>query len=138
RDAFDEAFAFGSNFLSRTDGDHHVRMRETVHRAFTPRKIAELEQAGRSYVDEFLTRMADEEVVDVIEFAFRLPLMIVGDLLGVPEGDRDLIHEWSADLGAASGSTSGPVMLKAREAVRAFRSYIAERVAHHRSGSEAT
>jgi cytochrome P450 len=135
RDAFDEVFAFGSNFLSRTDAPHHTRLRRIVHRAFTPRRIAELEAAARRYTDGFLDRMAGGDVVDAMEFAYRLPLMIVADLLGVPEQDRDLIHAWSVDLGAASGSIEGAVMLKARTAVRAFREYIAATVEQQRGSA---
>ena len=132
RDAFDEVYAFGSNFLNRTDGEHHARLRRIVHRAFTPRRIAELEAATVRYVDELLDTWSGAGAVDATGLAYRLPLMVVGDLLGVPRSDLDTIHDWSVSLGAASASMEGPVLVEAREAVRAFRGYVAAMLGSHR------
>src|SRR6202008_2657610 len=45
KEAFDEVSAFEQNFLSRTDNEQHDRMRQIMHRVFTPRRIAALAPA---------------------------------------------------------------------------------------------
>ena len=137
RAAFEEVIGFEANFPSRTDGDDHVRLRRIAHRAFTPRRIAELEAATRRYVDEVLSQTDPGEAVDGTALAGSVPLMVVGDLLGVPPADRDLIHAWSLRLGAANASTEPAPMLGARAALREFRAYVAEMLAGHRRRPDA-
>jgi cytochrome P450 len=138
RDAFDEVIAFEANFVSRTDGADHDRLRRIAHRAFTPRRIAELEAATRRYADELLATLAEQETADVMVLAYRLPLMIVADLLGVPEADRELIHAWSEKLGAANASTDPGPYLEARVAIREFRAYLDEMLDRHRREPDST
>jgi cytochrome P450 len=132
REAFDEVIDFEANFASRNDGEDHARLRRIAHRAFTPRKIAELEQATGRYVEEVLSSMESREIADGTELASAVPLMVVGDLLGVPAADRRLIHDWSVKLGAANASTEAQPMIEARQALREFRAYVAEMLAGHR------
>ena len=124
REAFDEVTRFGVNFASRVDGDDHRRLRTAAHRAFTPARIATLEPRARAILDSLLAPLPRDEPIDFMEVAFRFPLMIVAELLGVPEGDTETIHRWSLVLGAANASTDGEAMVAAREALGEFRSYV--------------
>ncbi len=138
RDAFDEVIAFEANFPSRNDGRDHGRLRGLANRAFTARRIAELEDATRGYVDEVLTEIADTDTADGMVLAYRIPLMVVADLLGVPASDRELIHGWSVKLGAANASTEAGPMLEARDALHEFRAYVGAMLAEHRRRPRAT
>jgi cytochrome P450 len=138
RSAFDEVVAFFSNFPSRNDGVDHARLRRIAHRAFTPRRIAELQTATRRYVDEQIAALADHEVSDGMTLADQVPLMIVCDLLSVPPSDRDMIHAWSVKLGAATASMEGEPMVHAAAALREFRAYVATMLVEHRARPEAT
>jgi cytochrome P450 len=72
------------------DPPRHTRMRALVSRAFTPRRVAELEPRIRALADRYLSRLAAAGGGDFIgEFAGRLPMDVISDLLGVPEADRD-------------------------------------------------
>jgi cytochrome P450 len=130
--AFDAVTAFEAMYVSRTDGDVHTRLRRIAHRAFTPRRIAELEQRTREYVDAMLTAMAEKEEPDLMVLAYRLPLMLIADLLGVPQEDRELIHEWSAKIGRNRGGVEEGPLLEAHEAMQEFRAYVDEMLAAHR------
>jgi cytochrome P450 len=79
--------------ISRTmlmaDPPDHSRLRSRVSRAFTPRRIREL----RPRVDELVAGFLDEYEAagggDFMEaIAFRLPVTVIGELLGIPDADR--------------------------------------------------
>jgi cytochrome P450 len=127
---------FESKYVSRTDGAAHARLRGIAHRAFTPRQIADLTASVQRYTDELLDAMADQPVADFITgLSYQLPLMVIADMLGVPGSDRELIHDWSARVGANRAGTNPEVLLDAHEAMLEFRSYVDEIiVAHRRSG----
>ncbi|MFG1925927.1 cytochrome P450 [Cryptosporangium sp. NPDC048952] len=75
------------------DPPHHGRLRRLVSKAFTPRAVAGLEPAIAElltlHLDSFATRAADGEVVDLMtELAFRLPVAVIGRMLGVPAAEQ--------------------------------------------------
>jgi cytochrome P450 len=70
------------------DPPQHTRYRAIVSRAFTPRRIAELEPQIRAIAVEHLDAV-DGEAFDFIgAFAGRLPMDVISDLIGVPRADR--------------------------------------------------
>lgn len=78
------------------DPPMHGRMRGLVSRGFTPRRVAELEprirRIARSYIDE----MRDRDSVDFIsDFAGRLPMDVVSEMMGVPVADREELRRLS-------------------------------------------
>jgi hypothetical protein len=78
------------------DPPRHTRMRALVSRGFTPRRVAELEPRIRAlatrYIDRFIERGRCDFVAD---FAGRLPMDVVSEMLGVPESDRDTLRGWA-------------------------------------------
>jgi cytochrome P450 len=123
--AFDDVTAFCANFPSRADGAQHIRLRSAAHRAFTPGRIAAMEQPIRELLDRLLAPLSTDEPIDFIEkVAFRLPLLVVADLLGVPHEDAEMIHRWSIALGASTGATVGEPFLAAQGSLEEFRGYV--------------
>jgi hypothetical protein len=82
-----------------TDPPAHTALRRLVSRAFTPRRVADLEPAirelSRTYLDGLSGRSAADLVVD---YAAPLPMDVISRLLGVPDGDREHLREWSDAL----------------------------------------
>jgi cytochrome P450 len=78
------------------DPPEHSRLRRLLHRSFTPRAVAALEDriAGhaRSIVDGLL---ATGGPVDFAVGAGDLPLLALADILGMPAEDRGLLFDWS-------------------------------------------
>lgn len=78
------------------DPPEHGRLRTLVSRGFTPRRVAALEPRIRElathYIDAFIER-GSCDFVD--EFAGKLPMDVVSEMLGVPPGDRDELRLWS-------------------------------------------
>ncbi|MGH9040687.1 MAG: cytochrome P450 [Acidimicrobiia bacterium] len=68
----------------------HTRLRRLVSRAFTTPRVDELRDRVVGLVDERLDQMAEEGEVDAMTaLAFPLPVTVIGELVGVPAGERD-------------------------------------------------
>jgi cytochrome P450 len=97
---------FTSSLLD-ADGDDHIRLRRLVSRTFTARRVADLrprvEEIATGLLDD-LERWAAEDdadgvgVVDLIEhFAYKLPINVICELIGIPEADRPQWRQWGKD-----------------------------------------
>jgi len=72
------------------DQPMHGRMRALVSRGFTPRRVAQLEPRIREIARGYLANLQDGEPFDFIkDFAGRLPMDVISELIGVPVQDRD-------------------------------------------------
>jgi cytochrome P450 len=97
RDAFHENASTTMSFLAM-DAPRHTRMRALVSRGFTPRRVAELEPRVRALAAEHLGAVAGAGRCDFIrDFAGKLPMDVISELLGVPAEDRAQLRTW-ADL----------------------------------------
>lgn len=85
-------------YIIEIDPPLHDRIRGLVTRAFTPRRIAELEPRVREIAAELVGELAPLGRADVIEkVAWPLPLRVLGELLGFPRQDLAQLHEWGTD-----------------------------------------
>jgi cytochrome P450 len=85
-------------FFIAMDPPRHDKFRNLVSKAFTPRRVAELEEKIRGITAHYVDRFVEARRCDFIrDFAARLPMDVVSEMLGVPPDDRDLLREW-ADL----------------------------------------
>ncbi|MGA5128868.1 cytochrome P450 [Streptomyces olivoreticuli] len=78
------------------DPPEHTRVRQIVQRGFTPRSVRALEGAlrerARAIVAQALERGGGNFVTDI---ACELPLQAIAEIVGVPQGDRARIFDWS-------------------------------------------
>jgi len=76
------------------DPPEHTRLRRLVSRAFTPRRVAELEDEVRSLCVALLDAQRGKSRFDyVADFGARLPATVIASLLGVPAEDRETVRE---------------------------------------------
>jgi cytochrome P450 len=88
----------GMPYIIELDPPLHDRIRGLVTRAFTPRRIAELEPSVAAIAEELVDELAPLGSADVVErFAWPLPLRVLGELLGIPREDLAQLHEWGTD-----------------------------------------
>jgi cytochrome P450 len=81
------------------DPPYHTVLRALVSRAFTPRRITALEVRIRELVARYLDPMVDADGFDYVEdFAAKLPAMVIGSLLGVPEADQDTVRRQTDEM----------------------------------------
>jgi cytochrome P450 len=83
------------SFLAMDD-PAHLRMRTLVSKGFTPRRIRELEprvtELALHHIDTILEQASSGTVDYVAEFAGKLPMDVISELMGVPLADRDRIR----------------------------------------------
>ncbi len=78
------------------DPPRHDRIRALVAKGFTPRRVAGLEPSIRALSVRYLERAREAGRCDfVADFAGRIPMDVVSEMLGVPESDRDMLRGWS-------------------------------------------
>jgi len=81
---------FAGKTMLLVDPPDHTRLRGLVSREFTPRRVERLREGVERMCDEILDDIADAGEVDLMDtLAFPLPVRVIGELLGVPEEDRD-------------------------------------------------
>jgi len=82
-----------------TDPPQHTRLRGLVNKAFTGTAIKQLGPRVTQIADELLAALHDGQATDLITaYAFPLPIIVISELLGVPDRDRADFREWSAVL----------------------------------------
>ncbi len=80
----------GSNQMIFMDPPEHTMYRSLVSRAFTPRRMALLDDYVRDVCAELLDGLAGRSEFDYVqEFATQVPSMVISRLVGVPESERE-------------------------------------------------
>jgi cytochrome P450 len=86
---FGETGGFGESMLGMDPPDH-TRLRSLVAKAFTPKTVEQLKPHIQRLTDGFLEPLEGE--VDVMsQLALKLPITVIGQMLGVPESDYDAL-----------------------------------------------
>lgn len=103
------------------DDPAHLRLRRLVSKAFTPRRVQEMEAAVTATVDDLVERLAQRrgEPVDLMDtYAVPVPLTVIATMLGISDSDRDEFHHGVKHL-TERFSGMGPVeVLKAMPMTR--------------------
>ena len=89
-----------SHWMLQQDPPDHTRLRGLVVKAFTARRVEDMRPRIQEIVDQTIDRVAPLGCMDLIEdFAFRLPVTIICDMLGIPEEHRQTFYSGSRDGG---------------------------------------
>ncbi|MDT0278205.1 cytochrome P450 [Blastococcus goldschmidtiae] len=88
------------NAILEMEPPAHTRLRRLISSAFARGHVERLrpwvEDLARQLVDELVERSGGSEPVDLLSgMAEQLPVAVIAELLGVPEGDRPLLRPWS-------------------------------------------
>jgi len=85
-----------NHHLLNIDPPDHTRLRNLVHKAFTPRMVENLRPRIQQIADDLLDGMAGTTHADLIDsFALPLPITVIAEMLGVPVEDRDRFRKWT-------------------------------------------
>ncbi|GAA4990774.1 cytochrome P450 [Yinghuangia aomiensis] len=108
------------------DPPAHSLIRRVVSQAFTPRRVAGLDETIVAKVHRLIAGFADRGECDLMgEFAALLPSDVVGELLGVPEDARPGLREHTEELMRMTVPHDGKVIAERVYAV--FDGLLAER-----------
>jgi cytochrome P450 len=108
--ALDSELSLLSRSILRANPPDHPRMRSLMSAVFTPRRVAALGPAIENAVDTLLSQIG-QQADFMAAFAFRLPVTVICELLGVPAAGQDRFRPLAADLTEALEATttaSGP------------------------------
>jgi cytochrome P450 family 142 subfamily A polypeptide 1 len=118
------------------DDPQHWQRRKLVNRGFTPRMVRD--QAGKiqRVCDDLIDRVCERGACDFVwDIAAPLPLIMIGDALGVAPEDRDDLMTWSDDMMRALvgvDDADGTALVRAAEAFGAYSDYAGRVVAARR------
>ncbi|HEV3266352.1 MAG TPA: cytochrome P450 [Acidimicrobiales bacterium] len=108
-----------------TDAPEHVRRRRLVSEGFTPGRIRESEPGIRAVCDEIIDQVCETGSADFVrDIAAPLPMVVIGDMLGVAPEDRDDLLRWSDDMLKALGSPDPGLMEVAATAAIEYAGYL--------------
>ncbi len=89
------------------DDPEHKRRRNLVNRGFTPRRLRDHEAKIRGICSRLIDSVCERgECEFVREIAAPLPLIMIGDMLGMPPGDFETLLRWSETMLKATSNTA--------------------------------
>jgi cytochrome P450 family 142 subfamily A polypeptide 1 len=116
------------------DRPEHMLRRNLVNRGFTPRRVAEKEPWIRRVCGEILDAVAPREECDFVhDIAARLPLIVIGELLGVEREHLDDLLRWSDDTMSATGNPDPAALGRAAASFSEFADFNRRIVADRRA-----
>lgn len=125
-----EGMDLGADIVHMLNSDPpvHTRLRRVVAGSFTAGRIAALRPAVQRLADGLLDAMATMAEPDLIrDYAFPLPVAVICELLGVPDGDRSAFRDWSTALVTHERADGGA------PATQAMRDYLSGVLARKRA-----
>jgi cholest-4-en-3-one 26-monooxygenase len=107
------------------DAPEHVRRRRLVSEGFTPKRVRAMEAKLRMVCDALIDEVCEEGRCDFVrDIAAPLPIIMIGDMLGVAPDDRDDLLRWSDDMLKGQGSPDPDAMINATNAFVQYSEYI--------------
>jgi cytochrome P450 len=127
-------FEHHTSSLVFNDPPLHTRVRRLLVDALNQQAIARMEAGVRALVDRLIDRLQGLAEPDLIEdFAARIPVEVIGNLLDVPAAERGPLRDWSlAILSALEPVPGAAVLARGNAAVEDFKGYLRTLVAERR------
>ena len=91
--------------LTSTDPPDHTRLRRLVSSAFAARQVGTMRPWISSLTETLIDDFAPAGRVELMsQLALPLPMLVISELLGIPEADRPQFREWSRELISGMGT----------------------------------
>jgi cholest-4-en-3-one 26-monooxygenase len=92
----DDQLAQQQLMMVNMDPTMHTRYRRLVNKGFTPKMVRDLEAQIVGYADGIIDSVCERGTADFVEeISAELPLLVIAELLGVPQEDRRMVFDWS-------------------------------------------
>jgi pimeloyl-[acyl-carrier protein] synthase len=92
--------------LGRVDDPVHAHRRNPIAKAMTAQRVNSLRGSIERRCDQLLDEITSQNgPVDIVDaFAYRLPLLVVAELIGIPLDNYEQLRLWAADWFAWKGN----------------------------------
>jgi cytochrome P450 len=121
------------------DPPRHTVVRKNANKAFTPKRVAEMEPVIQEIADELIDSFAANGHCDLMQqYCYPLSLRVIVRMLGLPESGMRLFRQWTEDLfavmspGAADDPTAGEARPMPEAELRERWSRVAEAYAYYK------
>jgi cytochrome P450 len=128
-EAHRSAMPFGEDVLT-LDQPRHTPLRSLMMRLFTPRRLKEMEAAITRLADELIDEIEGKRGCELVQdYAKPFATLVIAELLGVPDDDREqfrailAVSQSPSTVGASDGPVANPMDFRRDK----FRSYVADR-----------
>jgi cytochrome P450 len=129
----DEFAAFDKHTISRKNGDDHSRVRGAAARYLTPGRVHGFEPAFQGIFDELIAERAGQDAFDFMPFAYKLPLLVITDILGVPREDAEQVKRWGDAWTISRNPIQPQDVRRKRRVMDEYREYVRALVGRQRS-----
>ncbi|NKY85250.1 cytochrome P450 [Nocardia veterana] len=128
----------GVDVLATADPPTHTAQRALVMSRFSPRAVAETTELIDAAVSPAVARLVAAGGGDwMATVAHRVPVQVIGELIGLPREDHQRLADWSdAAIDLVSGVASPERAGQAALAVLEFARYLGERLDQARPGQD--
>ncbi len=111
-------------YMVGLDDPEHKKRRSLVNKGFTPNRVAHREPRIREICVDLIERATQNDTFDfVMDLAAWLPLIVIGDMLGVEEDAYPDLLRWSEDMILGTGATTLERLQKAEKAFLEYLDY---------------
>ncbi|MFM8867096.1 MAG: cytochrome P450 [Ilumatobacteraceae bacterium] len=119
--------------LINMNGEEHSALRRTMERAFSPRAVRRMQESVARRSHKLVDEIDFSSPVDLVDrLAFRLPISVIADMLGL-EGDVEAIREFSSALVRTfDPDLDDAGLLAASDAASALSALVREAIAERR------
>jgi cytochrome P450 family 142 subfamily A polypeptide 1 len=116
------------------DDPEHWKRRKLVNRGFTPGRVRDSEQKIRDVANSIIDTVCERGACDFVkDIAAPLPMILIGDMLGVAPEDRDDLLRWSDDMvSSQSGSATEAQYAAAMNAMVEYNGFCEHAIAQRR------
>lgn len=106
------------NMMIEQDPPDHTRFRKLANQGFTTKALESWRSIIQTTTDALLDQVCDRHRMDIVaDLSVPLPALIIAEIFGVPEDQRDNLIEWALDIGTFWGAPgTGDIETLARKA----------------------
>jgi len=121
-------------YLIDMDGPDHRKRRALVNKGFTPRRVQDRERRIRAIAIDLIERAKARRCFDFVkDVAAWLPLIVIGEMLGVEPAHHDDLLRWSDDMVLGTGAITLERMRRASDAFDEYCDYQRRVIASRRA-----
>ncbi len=96
------------SMLVSMDGADHQRLRRLISAGFTPRMVKHLEHQIRGWAESIVDGALEQGECDLVaDIAYKLPMHVIADIVGIPSQDREWLFRLTSDVLLAGFDANG-------------------------------